>query len=170
MKETLSHIIKDLSQLPTYREFFKKTTVTITREDGVSLWISRHTNTKEEREKYKTYGALMSGAWKAMETTLTIKDDHSFALSFHNSETGVYVVPVNTAKTPLLLAGIFFRKEMNPGRIKNDFRNFARDLTVSLSQNTDSSKKITSKKVTSRNLFPHISNNEIEKLFSHIET
>ena len=135
MEKTLSQAVKSLSYIPMYKEFFNKATVIITREDGSNAWSSE-TDSKK-MEQLNRYSSSIGSAWRSMKETMT-DEDTSFTLSFNNSQTGTYVSPIHLSQTQPLLGILFFKEEINPGKMKSDFKNFTQDLTVALSQNTHS--------------------------------
>ena len=161
MQGKLFQTIEKLQNRPEYQAIFKDSTVLVVREDGPILWTNR-----EEEDQQAAYGALMGGAWKAAQTIMELQPSNTtwqrdaFRLSFDTSESGAYILPIGPVKNRLFI-GMLFQNEINPGRVKNQFRSFVGQLNSQLIEE-DKPEEVGKRDC----LFPEISDDEINQLFS----
>ena len=161
MESKLSQVIENLKNQSKYQRIFQETTLIVIREDGLVLW------TNDGKENQTTSAVLMGGAWKAAQAILELRPEyHSLAnnmlrLSFDTSETGIYIIPIQSSASCLFM-GMLFQNEINPGLIKNQFRQFAKLIALLFAKDEDIPKEA---EENPGSLFSEISDSEIDQLF-----
>jgi hypothetical protein len=119
-------------------------------------------------------GALMSGVWQASQALIkllpdTKSNDLDFRLAFDTSETGFYLLPINTKALGEIYLGAVYLREINPAQVKSKFRIFSQKLEEALSYEWfEQEEKNQSKGEQSdeeETLFRNITDKEIDRLF-----
>ncbi len=144
----------DLKNWPSSRS------VMILRRDGQVLF--RYPNVRKEDS---SLGVLMCGSWQAVLALSGLVEDNPeekrFRLSFDTSDTGIFMLPFQMQDTDLYM-GVLYREEINPAKLKNRLRKLRDDLDRYLGNLTSL------KKVDKTVSFEDITDDEIDKMFSHI--
>jgi hypothetical protein len=128
------------------------------REDGIIL-LSLGKELSKDVEQ--TVGSLIGGAFQASMSVLLHSGNSDspgdLSLSFGNSSSGFYIVPLEVGVQKLFLA-MSFSDVANPGKLKNKLKQTARKLAhleITSEQKSDSDQ-----------LFSDITDDEIDNLFS----
>ncbi len=124
--------------------------ILVCRKDGIPL-MTHNIDNSDGR------GALVAGAWQAIEAVLESNQNREMRLSFDSTESGVYILPLDEELN--FYSVMIFENIMNPGQLKNQFRLFRDELRTHL---TVLAEDINDNKV----LFENITDEEIDTLFS----
>lgn len=138
----------------------------ILREDGINLYRS-------DDQQSQSIDALMAGVWQAAQTVSQedVEANPNFRLSFENSSQGFFIYPLKVDEFRLFL-GVVYKKVLNPGKLKNEFRLFKEYLEQNYKLEKIESMETASVKVEQQGqkLFSNISDDEIDNLFSFVST
>ncbi len=157
-------------------------TILILRHDGIILYSNK--------EKMAQTGALLVGAWSALDSLLADKSSGEFRLGFDNSSSGIYALPLLISGEQHYLVCLYFKRK-NPGFIKYELRKMADKICKHLLEKTagpevpfddkdyQENKELNSEKtgfsVMKKNeddrksyLFYDVTDDEISRLFSSV--
>ncbi|MBT3234794.1 MAG: hypothetical protein HN353_02475 [Bdellovibrionales bacterium] len=141
------------------------------REDGVLI---HHHNVEKLSIEPSAISALMAGAWQAsFAMTAQLNTNHAlqtpFRMSFDNSLSGIYILPIVLEHRPYYL-GTIYQQTINPGALKSKLRSLV-NLLADGTLESKLPKTNTKPNVNQREyLFKDISDDEISAVFSKVES
>lgn len=145
---------------------YERVRLIVLRQDGQVLF---HNLPSKEQNFGPSLGALLGGSWQAVKTLTDflpkVDKEKNFRLSFDTSSDGVYVLPVSLEDSTLYM-GALYSKALNPGQLKNSLRKEAQNLEEFLLKKTYTGQVKKPLISSSQKLFDHISDEEMDKLFS----
>lgn len=130
----------------------------IIRNDGL---LMASNSTKEDMQ---STAALATGIWQAAEATYEDKNSvGECSLSFATTDTGLFLLPLEDSKRSFYLC-CRYEGELNPGHLKQKLKNHRNILLETLSELTEEIEN-----TRSEYLFPDLTDQEINKIFSAVE-